>query len=202
MVDALLVNNSPTVLGGVIEFFGKLGIFDIVLPFLLVFTMMFAVLERTKVLGTEGKEKRARKNLNAMVAFVVGFLVLASTRLIEAVTYVSSNIIILVLLGVFFLLTMGAFYREGQVGETGLEEGWPRTLFLTIMFIGIIVIFMNGIKNESGQTWWDYSIDYLDAHWDSTAVASVVLIILVVLFVWFMTRPRTEATPPPKGGTQ
>jgi lysylphosphatidylglycerol synthetase-like protein (DUF2156 family) len=70
------------------------------------------------------------------------------------------------------------------------------------MFIGIIVIFMNGIKNESGQTWWDYSIDYLDAHWDSTAVASVVLIILVVLFVWFMTRPRTEATPPPKGGTQ
>jgi lysylphosphatidylglycerol synthetase-like protein (DUF2156 family) len=203
MADALLVNNSPTVLGGVIDFFAKLGIFDVVLPFLLVFTMMFAVLERTMVLGTEmrNKEKVPRKNLNAMVAFVVAFLVVASTRLVEAVTSVSGNVIILVLLGVFFLLTMGAFYTEGEVGQKGLPKGGLRTLFLTIMFIGIIVIFMNGIKNESGQTWWDYSIDYLDAHWDSTAVASVVLIILVVLFVWYMTRQPKEETSGAKGGT-
>ncbi len=195
MADPLLINRSDTVLGGVIEFFGKLGIFDVVLPFLLVFTMMFAVLERTKVLGTEGKDKHPRKNLNAMVAFVVGFLVIASTKLVAAVTSVSSNIIILVLLAVFFLLTMGAFYKEGELGESGLPKGPLRTMFLVIMFIGVIVIFMNALRVDDGRTWWDYSIDYLDSHWDSTAVASIVLIILVVLFVWFMTKPNDS-----KGG--
>jgi len=200
MVDPLLINRSDTVLGGVIEFFGKLGIFDVVLPFLLVFTMMFAVLERTKVLGTEGKDKNPRKNLNAMVAFVIGFLVIASTKLVAAVTSVSSNIIILVLLAVFFLLTMGAFYEQGELGEKGLKPGPLRTLFLTIMFIGVIVIFMNALTVEDGRTWWDYSIDYLDNHWDSTAVASIVLIGLVILFVWFMTKAPSEGSSKPGGG--
>jgi hypothetical protein len=198
MADPLLINRSDTVLGGVIEFFGKIGIFDVVLPFLLVFTMMFAVLERTKVLGTEGKDKNPRKNLNAMVAFVVAFLVLASGRLVAAVTSVSSNIIILVMLAVFFLLTMGAFHKEGELGEKGIEGTW-RTIFLIMMFIGVIVIFMNALTVDDGRTWWDYSIDYLDAHWDSTAVASIALIIAIVAFVWFMTKSPSEKGAEKKG---
>lgn len=183
---------ATTVLGNVVEFFGRLGIFDVMLPFLLVFTMMFAVLERTKVFGVE-KEKdkeRTRKNLNAMVAFVVSFLVLASSRIVEAITSISSNMILLVMLGVFFLLTIGAFYKEGELGKEGLPNGWMKTLFLVIMLVGIIVIFMNAIKNEDGDTWWDYSINYLDNHWDSTAVASIALIILVVAFMMYITHEK------------
>ena len=59
----------------VINFFGELGIYDVVLPFLLVFTIVFAILEKTKVFGMEeidGK-KYTRKNINAIVAFVVSF---------------------------------------------------------------------------------------------------------------------------------
>ena len=40
----------------VIEFFDSIGLFDVVLPFLLVFTIVFAILEKTKVLGTEDIE--------------------------------------------------------------------------------------------------------------------------------------------------
>lgn len=175
-----------TVLGNVIEFFGRLGVFDVVLPFLLVFTMMFAIFERTKVLGTE-KEGASRKNLNAMASFVIGFLVIASTRLVEAVTSISSNIVLLVLLGVFFLLTIGAFYKEGQLGKNGLPEGWLRTFFIVLMLIGVIVIFLNALKTEAGETWLDVSINYLADYWDSTVVASIALIILVVAFMAYLT---------------
>ena len=37
----------------VIQFFDGIGLFDVVLPFLLVFTIVFAIFEKTKVLGTE-----------------------------------------------------------------------------------------------------------------------------------------------------
>jgi len=36
-----------------LDFFDNIGIFDVVLPFLLVFTIVFALLERTKVFGVE-----------------------------------------------------------------------------------------------------------------------------------------------------
>jgi len=37
----------------IIDFFGNIGVFEVVLPFLLVFTVVFALLERTKVFGVE-----------------------------------------------------------------------------------------------------------------------------------------------------
>ena len=36
-----------------IGFLDKLGVYDIILPFLLVFTLVFAILEKTKILGLE-----------------------------------------------------------------------------------------------------------------------------------------------------
>ena len=85
-------------------------------------------------------------------------------------------------------MLVGSFYSEGTIGKDGLPEGWMKTSFLVIMFIGIIVIFLNALKNDAGQTWLDYSLDYLQSYWSSTAVASVILIILVVLFVVYLTR--------------
>ena len=38
--------------GGALDFMNKVGVFDVVLPFLLVFTLIFAFLEKTKVFGS------------------------------------------------------------------------------------------------------------------------------------------------------
>ena len=57
---------EESVFRGVMTFFDKLGIYDVVLPFLLTFTIVFAILEKTKVLGTESIEGKSysKKNLN------------------------------------------------------------------------------------------------------------------------------------------
>ena len=77
---------AETVLGGVLGFFRELGVYDVLLPFILVFTITFAILERTKLFGTEKDSKNVdhtKKNLNAMVAFVVAFLVGLLLRLLK-----------------------------------------------------------------------------------------------------------------------
>ena len=43
---------EDTAFTGVLSFLERFGFYDIVLPFLLVFTIVFAVLEKTKILGT------------------------------------------------------------------------------------------------------------------------------------------------------
>lgn len=177
-----------------IEFFDKIGIYDVVLPFLLVFTMVFAILEKTKVFGMEdidGK-KYTRKNLNAMVSFVIAFLVIASSKLVETITEVSSHMVVLLLLSVFFLLLVGSFYKEGE--GVFLEKGW-KTLFMIIMFVGIVVIFLNAIETDSGESWWNYFWDYLSNNWTSTAAASIILVIIIIVFMWYIVyepKPKKE----------
>ena len=57
---------EESIFRGVISFLNTLGVYDIILPFLLVFTLVFAILEKTKVLGTEkvGDKTITKKNLN------------------------------------------------------------------------------------------------------------------------------------------
>ena len=166
-----------------------LGVYDVVLPFLLCFTIVFAILEKTKVLGEEkvGKdEKVPRKNLNAMVAFTTAFFVIASAQLVEVLTQVSGQVVILLMLGVFFLMLVGSFYEKKEWEEGKL--GWPRITFMIIMFVGIIVIFMNAIETDSGESWWDYSWNWLDANWSSPEIASIILIIGIIIFMMWVTK--------------
>ncbi len=191
---------ATTVLGNVLEFFAKIGIYDVVLPFMLVFTIVYAIFDRTRILGTEkiGKEDHPKRNLNAMIAFVIGFMVIASSKLVATITSVSSNVVVLLLLGVFFLMLVGTFFKEGGLWDekTGLHGGIKWT-FIIIMLIGIIAVFLNGLKTDSGESWLDYSLNYLSAHWSDTAVASVILIILVILFIWYLS----SGSKPAAGGT-
>jgi hypothetical protein len=193
---------APTVLGNVLLFFQRIGIYDVVLPFLLTFTIIFAIFEKSKILGTEKVEDTVytKKNLNAMASFVIAFLVIASSRLVETITRVSSNIVILVLLGVFYLLLVGTFWTPSkETGEnwTALTGKW-NTLFMIIMFIGIIIVFLDAIRDETGRSWLEVLWDYLSQFWTSTAVASIILIIFIIVFVWFMARGKEGEEEKPK----
>ena len=113
-----------------IEFFDKIGIYDVVLPFLLVFTIVFAILEKTKLFGQEeidGK-KYTRKNLNSMTSFVIAFLVVASSKLVATITDISSQVVVLLFLSVFFLLLVGSFFSESEF-PVFLKEGIWRNIF-------------------------------------------------------------------------
>ena len=98
---------------GMINVLGQIGIYDVVLPFLLVFTIVFAVLEKTKILGVEKYQGEVypKKQLNAITAFVIAFLVIASTRLVSLINEALANTVILLILSVMFLLLIGSFYR-------------------------------------------------------------------------------------------
>ena len=179
-----------SMLGNVIKFFETIGIYDVVLPFLLTFTIVFAILEKTQVLGKEkiGTEWVPRKNVNALVAFVMGFLVIASARLVQIVTQVSSQIIVLLLLIVFFLTMVGTFYKQKEDNkEWVISENWQK-FFMFFMFIGILFIFLAAIKTERGESWLDYGLGWLNQFWTSTAVASIILIVVICFIVYLITR--------------
>ena len=84
---------------GVIELLGQIGVYDVILPFLLIFTILFAILEKTKILGTakENGETIGKKNLNSMVALSIAFLAIASTKIVSVINSAMANIVLLIL---------------------------------------------------------------------------------------------------------
>jgi len=187
---------AETVLGNVMEFFKELGVFDVVLPFILVFTIMFAILERTQLFGVEKVKEKAitKKNLNAMVSFVVAFLVVASSKLVETITKVSSEIIVLLLLIVFFLMMVGTFrtYAEIEKGELLTEKTWRYT-FMVVIAIAMVFIFLDAITTEAGDTWLDLFLGWLGQFYTNAAVAAILLIIVLIIFMWWITKsPKGE----------
>jgi hypothetical protein len=180
---------EETVFRGVIIFLDRIGIYDVILPFLLIFTIMFAILEKTKVLGMEkieGKEF-TKKNLNAMVAFIVSFLVIASTKLVSVINETMSHVVLLLILVVSFMLLVGVFFGSE---EFTLEKypGWIK-FFMVLMFAGIVLIFLNALD------WLKYAA-FLFVNWNAEWAATIILFIIVIGFMVFITwekKPKKES---------
>ncbi|MDD5086493.1 MAG: hypothetical protein PHV16_01945 [Candidatus Nanoarchaeia archaeon] len=175
---------EQSVFRGTIDFMARLGIYDVILPFLLVFTIVFAILEKTAIFGYEKVDNKSytKKNLNAMVAFVVAFFVIASSKLVEVITTVSSQVVILLLLSILFLMLVGSFAQQKEEGFF-LEGGW-KTAFTIIMFIGIVGIFLNALKKDD-KSWLEWIMDFMSTKWNTDWVASLILILIVIgMMLW------------------
>ncbi len=174
---------------GVIDFLGKIGVYEVVLPFLLVFTLVFAILEKTKILGTEkidGKEY-TKKNLNAMISFVMAFFVIASAQLVRVINEVLANVVLLLVLAVCFLLLVGVFFGSK---EFTLEQypGWIK-FFMVLMFIAIVVIFLNSLD-------WLRYIFALFVYWNTEWAATILFFLVIIGFMVYVTHdstPKKEA---------
>ena len=183
---------EATVFGGVIVFLEKLGVYEIILPFLLVFTIVYAVFERTRVFGTEEIEgvKYGKKSLNAMVAFVIAFLVIASSQLVAIINESLSKIVLLILMIICFLVLIGTFFSEDE--EVILEGGW-RIFFMVVMLIGVILVFLSSVRNESGVSWLSNMINYIKLNFGSTGLSALILIIVIIVFMAYIVKDPQPA---------
>ncbi|MFC1697315.1 hypothetical protein ACFL1H_03210 [Nanoarchaeota archaeon] len=186
------------VLGEAVGFFADIGIFRVVLPFLLVFTMVFAILEKTKVLGTEkiGGEDVPRKNINSIVAFVIAFLVVGSGQLVSIINQTVSQMVVLLALVVCFMILVGSFSKEDE--GYFAKDSWYKQAFTVIMFVGIMLITMGSIDIQGKNILligWEWLVDNIT----TTAVASVLLIGFLIGMMVIITMPTKKGS---KGGDE
>jgi len=142
---------------------------DYIFPFLLVFFLVFAVLERTKLLG-EGK-----KQLNALTAFVIALIFVGAgvPKLIvgNMVLFFAVAIVIL-----FVILLLWGFIfgdKEGFKLETWMK--WVLGILVGIAFIGAVLwatgwnTLVSNFFSGQSQIW--------------TNVAFIVVIVIALVLV-------------------
>jgi hypothetical protein len=78
----------------------SIGLFDVMLPFLLIFTIIFAILQKTKIF-------QARTGIDAIVALAMGFLAILNPFVTDIMKIVLENTVIAILVLVALMLLMG-----------------------------------------------------------------------------------------------
>jgi hypothetical membrane protein len=164
---------------GVVGLLDRIGVYDIVLPFLFVFTIVFAILEKTRIFGMEkvGDVEVTKKNINAMVALIIAFLVVASTRLVSLINEVLANVVLLLILSICFLILVGSFHGDKPYS---LENTKWASFFMVLMFIGLVIIFLNAMGWL--QAIWDFLQNF-----EQDYVATIVFLAITIGFIIYIT---------------
>lgn len=123
---------------------------NFILPFLLVFFIVFAVLEKTKVFGDD------KKQINALIAFVIGLIFVGVAYPKEVV----SNMILFlsVALVVMFVVLILWGFVYGQTPK--IESTFLKWLIGIVVVVGVIlaVLWATGVQGGIfhflfGQSW-------------------------------------------------
>lgn len=171
-------------LGVTIEFFRRFGVFDVILPFLLVFTVVFAILQKSEILG------KGQKNIDAMVSFVVAMLVVAATKIVGIINESLPAVVLLVIVSMSFLLLVGMFVKPGEIFEN-LKGTWVK-LLMVLLFIAVLLVFLGNIRLESGDSWLEYSLNYVTDYWSGAVVGSILLVVIFIAAIIWVTIGGSE----------
>lgn len=111
----------------VIATWQEIGVFGVLLPFVLVFALSFAVLQKTKILGDH-------KNLNVIVSLVLGLLFLQNVYLVEKIQLFLPNVSFAVLVFLALLLLVGVFAGD-KLSEWTSKWKWFAVVAATIALV-------------------------------------------------------------------
>ncbi len=172
------------------------GLTDILLPFVLIFTIMFAILQKTKMLG-EG-----RRNYNIGVAVVIALLVVVphvtgsyppGADVVDVINKALPNVSVVVVAVLMMLLVIGTFGTKVKIAGSSLAS-W----IMKLSGITVLVIF------GAAAGWWDdwlwtwlcpasifnWKLNNCWLSWlnDPDTLALVIMILVFGIIVWFITK--------------
>ncbi len=151
----------------------KIGFTQVILPFILVFTLVYAFLQKTKVLGRT-EEGKAKKRLNAMVAFVIGFFVLAAVDILNVINIISQYLV-LVIIACLLIAVLLSFLGVKNLEKSNLVK------FVGLIIVLTVVLYALGI------------FDFIDlGSFDRFLITPIVGVVIFLLVLWFLLREKKE----------
>ncbi len=166
-----------TLLGNAITFLDSIGFFDVVLPFLLVFTLVYGILEKTKLLGTE--DRKPKKNLNAMVAFTIAFFVVAASNIVTAIKTSLPWVMLILVIFISLLLLTGIFAKDE---EFDLFTKYPKfkNWILVFVVLAVVAIFLSAFN------YLQPLLNYVQGGAGSNVGSALVLLLVVGAAMWYI----------------
>lgn len=157
------------------------GVLDFLLPFILVFTIVYAVMRKTKLLGDD-------KRFDVIIALVLGLLFVVPHIMgvypigydpVQVMNESLPSISLVAVASIMLLLLMGIF------GTNFSKVAAPLIAVAAIVFVAYI--FGSSLNLWTGPSevfgWWSSELTEL-----------LIIILVFALIVWFIVREPTETS--------
>ena len=169
------------------------GMLDVILPFLLIFTITYAVLMKSKILGDN------KKPYNKVVAFVMamaviiphvlyktgdatdGVLTNGMIDIVEVINNSLPSISLIMVASMMVLLLIGVFGNDVNIGATNLV-GW--IVILSILAVALIFAHSAG--------WIGNVPSWLSPIFNEDTASLLITILVFGIIIWFITKPEEE----------
>ncbi|MEM4366362.1 MAG: hypothetical protein QXN46_02080 [Candidatus Woesearchaeota archaeon] len=159
-----------------------LGVFDVLIPFVLIFTILYAVLQKVGVF----KEKK----FNILISLAIALLVVvphvvggypAGFDVVEIINRSLPQIGCLLIAFVLFLIMVGLVWKP----QKGTELVFQGALVPIIVALILFFIFSSAIYQQAIPNWLWWILD-------PTLQMFVVILLIFGLVVWFVTSGAKE----------
>ena len=172
----------------------NLGLTDVILPFLLIFVIIFAILQRVQILGDDSK------NMNTILALIMGLLVViphvtgdypGGADPVEILNSALPSVSLVIVAILMFFILAGAFGLD----SIGLGNKSSKTL------VAIFAIAVVGWIFGNSAGWWGNGLPaWLDFLTNPDFQAAIVMILVFGLIIMFVTGGGTTKTQSDSGG--
>ena len=144
----------------------SMGFYDVALPFLLVFTIFFAILSKLSLFGE-------KKNINVVIALVFAFLFVRVSSIVELTNEFLPKVSMVAIVLISLLVLIGIFGVNLEL------KGMPMGVAFFIALIGVGYSFFSSTSfGNSLPTWMEFSA------YDRNLFIGIAAI---VVFIWFIT---------------
>ena len=170
----------------------SIGLYDAILPFFLIFVIVFAVLQKSKILHGKDEDKKG-KSYDVVIALIISALVVvphvlglypANADVVVIMNTALPNIALILVALLALFLIVGLF--GGSAAWIGKLTGWVALA----SFILVVYIFgraANWFQQVPDWLWW---LDNPDTQ------ALIVVIAVFALVIYFITKEPKEGPTP------
>jgi len=149
----------------IINSFSDVGGFDVVLPFILVFAVTFAVLRKIKLFGEN-------KNVDAIVSLILAAFLISATEIVNVLVGFLPRVSMIVLVLLMLILVVGIFSGGSEWGG-----GW--------LFFGAIVAIAAVLWALGAAADWNVPLVEDITEQD---IGTLIVIGVFVLVIWLIVR--------------
>ena len=171
----------------VIENMKDIGFFDVILPFLLVYAIVYAVLEKSRIfyINKGDSEDKNLKGVSMIVSFVISIFSVASLTFVSwtqsFLAYISFGLIffvgLMIVLGLIFGDDWIVFFKDG--------DKWN----MKVLYVFGAIIVILGVIFAINSMDIDLDLDIADTIGNSSSdIISILVIVGIVLILYFISK--------------
>jgi hypothetical protein len=154
-----------------------LGLLDVLLPFLLIFTITYAVLQKSKILGEDSHRFNVIVSFVMAMAAIIPHVIGVGPDIVVVINRALPNISLLMIASMMVLLMIGVFGKDVNIAGTNLEG-----FVVLFAIIAVVYTFLvsAGVLAQP-PAWLSWIVD--------PQTRSMLIAVLVFgIIVWFITK--------------